>query len=110
MTDGRLAFDLEERGNLLWAPPLGQLGLGKSPGRRIDTPAVFCGPHAGHRKLMRLLRPIAPLSTIAGQFTADRGFVAVHQGRKGARVMADCLQDVDLISLVMGEMCVVHFC
>lgn len=34
MTDGRLAFDLEERGNLLRAPPLGQLGLGKSPGRR----------------------------------------------------------------------------
>ena len=108
MTDGRLAFDLKEPGNLLRAPLLGQLGFGKSPGRRIDTPAVCCGPHAGHSKLMRLLRSIAPLAAVAGQFTADRGFVAVHQGRDGARFMAGCLQDVDLISFVMGEMCVVH--
>jgi len=108
VADTGQALYLEEAGDLLRAPLQGELGLGEGPGGRIDAAGVGCGPHAGHSQALRLLGPVAALPAVAGELPADGGFVAVHQGGDGTRVMAGFLEDVDLVSFVMGEMCVVH--
>ena len=108
MADAGQALYLEKAGDLFRAPLLDELGLGEGPGGRINAVSVGCGPHAGHSQALCLLGPVATLPAVAGELPADGGFVAVHQGGDGARVMAGSLEDEDLVSFVMGEMCVVH--
>jgi len=57
---------------------------------------------------MRLFGPIAALAAISAKLTADRGRWAVHDAGDVALLMSGFDEDGNLVSFVLGEMCVVH--
>lgn len=46
---------------------------------------------------------------VAGKLTADSGFMAVQQHGNGTLAMTGFHKDGNLVSFVLGEVCVVHF-
>ena len=57
---------------------------------------------------MRLLGPIAALAAITLHLAANGRFLSVHHSGNVALVMSGFVEDGNLVSFVLGEMCVVH--
>jgi hypothetical protein len=57
---------------------------------------------------MRLLGPIATLTTIATQFSADGGRMSIHYAGNVVLLVSGFEENGNLVSFVLGEMCVVH--
>lgn len=57
---------------------------------------------------MRLFGPITALASISAKLAADRARRAVHDAGDLALLMSGFDEDGNLVSFVLGEMCVVH--
>ena len=57
---------------------------------------------------MRLLRTIAALPTIAAELTTDGRWMPIHHSGDLALVMSGIVEDGNLVSFGLGEVCVVH--
>jgi hypothetical protein len=57
---------------------------------------------------LRLFRTIAAPTPVAAQLAADGRWMPVHHARDLALVMSGFAEDGNLVSLGLGEVCVVH--
>ena len=57
---------------------------------------------------MGLLRPIATLTMITTQFSADGGGMSIHHAGNVVLLVSGFEEYGNLVSFVLGEMCVVH--
>ena len=55
---------------------------------------------------MGLLGPVATLSSIACHLSANSRFVAIHQSGDVTFVMSRLFEDGNLVTFVLGEVCV----
>ena len=57
---------------------------------------------------MRLLRTIAASPPVAAQLAADGRWMSVHHSGDLGLVMSGFVEDGNLVSFSLGEVCVVH--
>jgi hypothetical protein len=48
------------------------------------------------------------LPTVAAEFAADGRWMSIHQLSNLALIMSGFVEDGNLVSFVLGEMCIVH--
>jgi hypothetical protein len=92
------AARLESAADLLRAPQLTEPLFDQSPSLLSNARAV----------LMGLLRPVAALTPVSPKLAADGRWMPVHHSGDLALAMSGFVEDGNLVSFGLGEMCVVH--
>lgn len=108
VADSGLSVGFEIAGYLFRAPQLCKPGLGKGPSFSVNSAAVLSGLRTRLREFMCLFGPIATLAPVSAKLAADRGGMAVHDAGDVALLMSGFQKDGNLVSFVLGEMCVFH--
>ena len=106
VTDGWHFVRLEITGDLFRAPCFGKFCFDDAPGFIRDSAAVVTSPHAGQRQRFCPLRTIAALATISSKLATDRRRVSIHEDGNFALAFSGFQKDGNLVSFVLGEVCV----
>jgi hypothetical protein len=106
VADPNTCVPLQQSSSLFRAPILSQLVLDKHPGSLGYSGLGF--PTSAQRYVVSLFGTIAALASVPLQLSADRGFVYTDDTGYLRLIMAHFQQRINLVSLFMGKLCVVH--